>query len=422
MTPFKPAADSLHESEAALCRAQTLAKLAHVIARPDGSFERWSQTLTHGQLRWFGMLQDITERREAEAPLREAAARYRQLFDANPHPMWIHDSRTLAFLAVNDAAVSHYGYRRDEWLSMTVDDVRVTREPASAAPATAVGEVKPPSQQQHRVKDERLIDVEVTAQPIDFQGRSACVVLAHDVTEQRRDAWQVLASREALRALVRRLQHAQEEERTRVAREIHDELGQLLTGLKMDLRWLERKLSSPGLPPAMNALLDRTVAASVLNEQTITTVQKLAAELRPASLDQLGLAAALAQRARQFQQRTGVLCSVHWSEAVQDLAPAVATELFYICQEALTNVTRHAQATRVAIRLAAEDGGLRMEVEDDGRGIDPQVLLEPRSLGLLGMRERAAHCGGTVLLEAGAQGGTRVVVRIPFAPPAEEAA
>jgi len=244
-------------------------------------------------------------------------------------------------------------------------------------------------------------------------GQVLFTVILRDVTQARRDAQQMLDSRESLRALLRRLQQAQEEERTRMAREIHDELGQLLTGLKMDLRWLERKLSEPGLPPAMNALFDRTVAASALNDQTLATVQKLAVELRPAALDQLGLAAALAQRVRQFQQRTGVACTLHADELLQTLPPTLTSELYYICQEALTNVTRHAQATQVAVRLRAVDGGVQLEVEDDGVGIDPAALAAPRSLGLLGMRERARSCGGSLSLAAAAPHGTCVTVRVP---------
>ncbi len=255
--------------------------------------------------------------------------------------------------------------------------------------------------------------IEASISKVMVDGQVLFTVILRDVTQARRDAQQMLDSRESLRALLRRLQQAQEEERTRVAREIHDELGQLLTGLKMDLRWLERKLSEPGLPPALNALLARTVAASALNDQTMATVQKLAVELRPAALDQLGLAAALAQRVRQFQQRTGVACTLRADDLPQTLAPAVTSELYYICQEALTNVTRHAQATQVAVRLRAADGGVQLEIEDDGVGIDPAATAAPRSLGLIGMQERARSCGGSLSLAAAAPHGTCVTVWVP---------
>jgi two-component system, NarL family, sensor histidine kinase UhpB len=240
------------------------------------------------------------------------------------------------------------------------------------------------------------------------------VVLAHDVTERRRAAQDVLDSRAALRALVQRLQSAQEDERARVSRQIHDELGQMLTGLKLDLSWIERRLSEPEAALPRNALLDRTVEASVLIDQTIAAVQNLAAELRPGALDHLGLAAALAQRARQFQQRSGVACSLEVAEPIPELPPAVADDLFYICQEALTNVARHARATQVRLRLEVQDGQVRLSIEDNGIGIDPAVAAAQRSLGLLGMRERALQCAGSVEIEAASPRGTVVVVQVPL--------
>jgi len=255
--------------------------------------------------------------------------------------------------------------------------------------------------------------IEASISKVMVDGQLLLTVILRDVTEPRRAARQVVDSQESLRALLRRLQQSQEDERTRMAREIHDELGQLLTGLKMDLRWLERKLSEPDLPPSLHALLDRTVAASALNDLTLATVQKLAVALRPAALDQLGLAAALAQRARQFEQRTGVACTLHADELPQTLPPAVASELYYICQEALTNVTRHAQATQVAVRLRAADGGVQLEVEDNGVGIDPAAHTAPSSLGLLGMHERVRTCGGSLHVTAVAPHGTLVTALVP---------
>ncbi len=220
-------------------------------------------------------------------------------------------------------------------------------------------------------------------------------------------------SREQLRALLARLQRAREEERIRVSREIHDELGQLLTGLKMDVRWLERKLSLPGLPLTLHPLLDRAVAASEMADATIATVQKIASELRPGALDQLGLAAALSHETRRFQERSGVRCSVVVAESWPVLPRETANDFFYICQEALTNVARHAHATHVEIRLMADDAIAVLEVRDDGVGLVEAELNAPRSLGLTGMRERAGQCGGTISFERTKPQGTRVTVRVP---------
>jgi signal transduction histidine kinase len=238
-------------------------------------------------------------------------------------------------------------------------------------------------------------------------------IFFHDISERKRADAALQTTEAQLHELLAQLQRAQEAERIRISRQIHDELGQLLTGLKMDLRWLERKLCEPGVPAAFNALLDRTVAASELNDQTIATVQRIAAELRPAALDQLGLSAALTQAARRFQARSGVPCAIDVPSAEPVLPPTVAGELFYICQEALTNVTRHAQATEVAIELRTRDGEVVLEVRDNGVGIDPAKINGRHSLGLLGMRERALQCRGALQVQAIVPRGTCVTVRVP---------
>ena len=156
------------------------------------------------------------------------------------------------------------------------------------------------------------------------------------------------------------------------------------------------------------------MAASALIDESIARVQNLAADLRPGALDHLGLAAALAQRARQFQRRSGVECTLDVAEPMPALPSVVADELFYIFQEALTNVTRHAQATKVQVRLGVQEGGVRLEIEDNGIGIDPEAVTALRSLGLLGMREPALHCRGSVRFESASPRGTVVVVVVPL--------
>ena len=200
--------------------------------------------------------------------------------------------------------------------------------------------------------------------------------------------------------MLAQLQRAREEERIRISLQIHDELGQLLTGLKMDGRWVERKLSEPSWPATLNPLLDRVVAASEAADASI------AAELRPGALDKLGLAAALTQEARQFQERSGVKCAVVGTEPDPALRKEAANESFYICQEALTNVARHAQAAHVEIRLQTEGDAFVLEVRDDGVGMAETHLTAPHSLGLIGMRERALQCGGEISFERNEPNGT----------------
>jgi len=236
-----------------------------------------------------------------------------------------------------------------------------------------------------------------------------------DVTNQRQAEQALENSRRQLRALSARLQCVREEERARVAREIHDELGQVLTALKINLDWLERKLGVRDNDPTLNPLLDRLVESAEIADSAISSVQKITSELRPSSLDNLGLTAALEHEAQRFQKRTGIGCQVRLPAERLEVPAEAATAVFRIFQEALTNVARHAQATEVRAALQPEADHLVLQVEDNGRGISDEALSDKKSLGLLGMRERAAVLGGEVAIAAIQPKGTRVTLRLPNA-------
>jgi signal transduction histidine kinase len=224
---------------------------------------------------------------------------------------------------------------------------------------------------------------------------------------------QLAEAETSIRGLAARLQAVREEEKARIARDLHDDLGQLLTAVQMELRWIEERLVSPPDGEVADTLTDHTVEAARLTEQATRAVQRIAADLRPSALDQLGLGAALRQEGRRFEERTGIPCEVALDDDLPLLEGGAATALYRVAQEALTNVARHAQATRVAVALAAAGGELSLRVEDDGRGL-AEVASGAASLGLLGMRERAAELGGDVTFSPGAGGGTRVELRIPL--------
>jgi signal transduction histidine kinase len=221
-----------------------------------------------------------------------------------------------------------------------------------------------------------------------------------------------LDSEQELRALSERLLLVQEEERTRIARELHDDLGQSLTALKMDVGGLVAMLQpSAASGPHQNRLISRIVATL---DDTVTSVQRISSELRPSVLDDLGLAAAIEAEALRFEQRTGIECelSLPDQDDVHVSGPAV-TAIYRIVQEALTNVARHANASRVEVRLRQRPEELLLEIRDDGRGIAAEEISDPQSLGLIGIRERADLAGGTVHFEGIAGRGTIVSVRIP---------
>jgi signal transduction histidine kinase len=212
-----------------------------------------------------------------------------------------------------------------------------------------------------------------------------------------------------LKALSERLLLVQEEERTRIARELHDDLGQALTALKMDVGGL---LSMTKTSPADESLRNRIIATL---DETVTAVQRLSAELRPSVLDDLGLPSAIESEALRFEQRTGIECELSLPKHPElRVGGPAATAIYRIVQEALTNVARHANASRVEVRLRERPDELLLEVRDDGRGITEAEMNNPISLGLIGIRERADMAGGTVHFEGVAGRGTIVSVRIPL--------
>lgn len=213
-----------------------------------------------------------------------------------------------------------------------------------------------------------------------------------------------------LRALAARLQTVREEERTTVAREIHDELGQALTAIKIDLTAVLREL-----PTDEGPIVQRSQSTLILLDEAIESVRKIATELRPGILDDLGLVAAVEWAAEEFQARTGTKCEVSLPDADIAMDPECTTALFRIFQETLTNVARHAKATKVSARLSKESGNVFLEVQDNGRGIDEKHLSAARSLGIMGMRERALLLGGDFTVRGAPGKGTTVEVRIPNA-------
>jgi PAS domain S-box-containing protein len=235
----------------------------------------------------------------------------------------------------------------------------------------------------------------------------------------------VSTSREQLRALAAHATKAREGERTSIAREIHDELGQALTALKMDLAWLDKHMkkwfeSQTDSSSVEAGFHERTRGMITLTEDTIHTVRRIATQLRPALLDDLGLEAAAEWQVKDFAERTGLVCDFKSDIGDFDLDPALATAGFRILQEALTNVARHAEATRVKVRLDVREDDLHLEVRDDGRGIRPYELINARSLGLLGMRERALALGGKVEIKRAKPRGTSMVARLPLDQPVSE--
>jgi len=236
-------------------------------------------------------------------------------------------------------------------------------------------------------------------------------VILRDITRRKDFEDALRRQQDELRELSARVLEAREEEKTLIARELHDELGQLLTALKMDVAWLRGRL--PADAPETTAKVEQMNAVL---DQTVGSVRRISADLRPLMLDDLGLADAASWLVEDFSQRAGVECALAIApgsdfDAVDRRA---ATALYRALQESLTNVGRHAGARHARIALRIEGDSVCLDVEDDGRGIEVEDIAKPRSLGLKGMRERALYLGGTFEVERASRGGTRLRLRVPL--------
>ncbi len=235
------------------------------------------------------------------------------------------------------------------------------------------------------------------------------VAVIRDITESKRAEQELRNSREQLRNLSAYLQSVREEERAHISREIHDELGQALTALKMDVSWLRGKL-----PADLENLLQKTKAMIKLINTTIQSVQRIASELRPGMLDELGLSATIDWQLQQFRERSNIACEFTQKPENITLDRERSTVVFRILQETLTNVVRHARATSVKIRLSVTEKALLLKVRDNGRGITAAQIADAKSIGMIGMRERVYLWRGRVRIRGVSGKGTVVLVRIPL--------
>jgi PAS domain S-box-containing protein len=233
--------------------------------------------------------------------------------------------------------------------------------------------------------------------------------LRTEIAEREKVEGQLRASLDQLRALAARLLSVREEERTHIAREIHDELGQACTAIKMDLALVSRKATKKQV-----RLRAKAESATQLVDKMIVTLRRIASELRPGTLDDLGLTAALEWQAHEFESHTGIRCRVTFSEEHIAIGSEQSTAIFRIFQESLTNVARHAQATLVEAHLQKEADHLILQVRDNGIGFDPEAAKNRKSLGLVGMNERALAINGNLKIEGVPGTGTTMTLRIPM--------
>ncbi|MBL0182167.1 MAG: PAS domain S-box protein [Chitinophagaceae bacterium] len=358
-----------------------------------------------------GSIVDITERKKTEEKIYQSEQKYRLLFYNNPLPMWMVTMPDLRIIDVNDAAIKQYGYSREEFLQLSTTDLRPAENVENFL--KEVDKMEPGviniRAWRHKKKDGTIINVETYSHQIMYEGRMVWLGLPHDVTEQYKAKELLQKSYEDIRLLASNLQSIREDERTNIAREIHDELGQQLTGLKMDMHWLTRKIKSTD--EEVNKKMKDSIE---LVNSTIATVRKIATDLRPSILDDLGLLAALEWQSEEFERRSGT--KVVFTNKAGDISvmPKPATALFRIYQEVLTNVARHANASKVDAILDSDDKRLYFSISDNGVGFNVNATKDKKTLGLLGIKERSLLIGGTYEIKSTPGQGAEIMISIPL--------
>lgn len=358
-----------------------------------------------------GIMRDITERKCAEEALQKSERSYRLLFERNLYGVF-RSTAEGKVIDCNDAFVQMHGYDSKEDLKSAGAWSLYFRPEDRMAYLDLVRMNTPILNLEvlHRRKDGSPVwALSNVTLVVGEDGESILEGVLLDISERKKVERELKASRRRLRELTRHQQMVREDERTRIAREIHDELGQAMTGMKLDLAWMRSRL-----PENSDVLTERMNSMVGLIDSTIHTMQRIATELRPRILDDLGLVAAIEWQAQEWQSRTGI--SVSFKAEPEDIliSQSRSTSLFRIFQESLTNVARHANATEVRASLRRENGAVTLIVEDNGRGITDREIGHYRSLGLIGMRERALACGGTVDIARADKKGTKVIACLPL--------
>jgi PAS domain S-box-containing protein len=359
-------------------------------------------------------------RRIADLELRRSEGRLRGILDSAMDSIITVDKNQRVVL-FNDAAEAMFGWRRDEAMGTALDNFIPERfRHVHTAHVERFGETRTAARRMggslrivtglRRNGDEFPIDASISQ--IEDSGKRFYTVILRDITARLASEEALRRSRDELQALGAAAHMTREQEKSRFARELHDELGQLLTMLQMDVAWCKAAL--PYGNDAFDTRLDRM---EQLLKSTIAATRRIAADLRPLMLDDLGLVPSLEWLVENFSQRTGIACTLSVGEDELALPKAHASAIFRIVQESLTNIAKHAEASHAEIALERDEDELVVRVADDGVGFSPQAPRKPGSLGLFGLRERASLMGGEASIISAPGEGTSIVVRLPVEAP-----
>ncbi|MEN6467095.1 MAG: PAS domain S-box protein [Syntrophaceae bacterium] len=401
----------------AMLKGKRMAPYEFRIITKDGRIRWIMETVTfipyRGARAVLGNSMDITEQFEARNKLAELEELEASILEAIPHAVIGLRDRTIIF--ANDGVQAVFGWKAEDLIGRSTrlfyPSDREYDEIAKQLYSTLEKQRTFSTEFVCRRKDGSNIEVMINASRIGEKLKERGIVITYqDITERNKAKNELQRSREQLRNLSAHLESAREQERTRIARELHDELGQLLTALNTDVILLNRDI-----PEEQKSLREKTASLSNLIDMTMKTCKRIYMDLRPGMLDHLGLAVAVSWLSDEFQKRTGIACKVSIDPEDMVVDPDLSTAIFRICQETLTNVQRHAEATRVKIDMKAKDDHIELSVRDNGKGITQEQLTKPNSFGLLGIQERALHWGGEVKITGKEGKGTLIKVRMPLA-------
>jgi PAS domain S-box-containing protein len=356
------------------------------------------------------------ERRASDAALRSAQARVDDIVDSAMDAI-ISVDEAQRIVLYNPAAEKAFGWPRADVIGQRLDVL--VPERFRAGHEAHIGQFGRNGATSRRMGNPGILyglrangqefPIEASISQHSENGRKLFTVILRDVTERVRSEEALRQSKEDLRELALISDSVREQEKSRIARELHDELGQSLTALKMDVTWLRGRVpqadqSVSGKLDDIEALIDGTVAAT----------RRISSDLRPLMLDDLGLVPAVEWLVQKFTERNGIPCELNIGARDLELREPHASAVFRILQESLTNAARHAQASRIEVSIDLGDGAVALRVRDDGRGFSPQQPRKPGSFGLLGLRERAKLLGGDANIASEPARGTTIEVRIPL--------
>jgi len=386
----------------------------HIVRTPQGEkrdvLARTTRMDLQGESVLLSIVRDITQRRRAQRLLEESEQRLAKMIEASPEAITIASIEDGTFIAVNPAGERLSGYTREEMIGRSALAMGFYPDPEERRRLIADlqrNEIVHGRELRLRRKDGEVRDALASAALIDIGGRKVVLFQAIDITERKNAEKGLQEHRELLRELSAHHESVREGERAHIAREIHDEMGQALTALKMDLSVIGLQ-SAKKVPRVAGQVQDLKQRVDAL----IQMVRNVATALRPAALD-LGILPGIEWLVDEFQKRNGIPCAVKVENGEVDLPEDRAIVLFRILQESLTNIARHADARNVEILLRRDATHIRLDVKDDGKGFDTEATGGKKTFGLLGMRERVIMLHGSLNITSIPGEGTQVSVSIP---------